>query len=100
GWCFEGGVRMAKVGETVEVAGRKVGDPRRRGTVTGVRGAMIQVRWESGEETALIPGPGTLTVIGAPGASEPERTRKKVPSAKASSKTRAKGSGAKPTASR
>jgi len=32
--------------------------------VTGVTGQVIIVRWSSGEESRLVPGPGALTVVG------------------------------------
>ena len=50
---------MASIGDRVAVASK--GGPR-SGVVTGVSGAMITVRWDTGDETSLIPGPGVLTV--------------------------------------
>jgi hypothetical protein len=54
-----------RIGDSVEAATRKIGQTPRTGTVTSVRGALITVRWDSGDETSLIPAAGTLTVIGA-----------------------------------
>jgi hypothetical protein len=51
---------MANVGDHVE-ATTKSGP--RSGVVTGVSGRMVTVRWSTGEETSLIPGPGVLTVL-------------------------------------
>jgi len=45
----------------------------RLGVVLSTSGTMLQIRWESGEETSLIPGPGVLTVLG--------KTRKRSPGA-------------------
>ena len=61
---------MADVGDKVSVASKS--GPR-LGVVLSTSGSMLQVRWESGEETSLIPGPGTLTVLG--------KTRKRSPGA-------------------
>ncbi len=77
----------------------------RLGVVLSTSGTMLQVRWESGEETSLIPGPGTLTVLGktrkrSPGAAKvkpgrsaakaPTRAKAKTPATKkATSKTKA-----------
>src|SRR2546426_4151724 len=55
---------MPKVGERVRLASRKVGQDPRTGVITGVRGQMISVRWSSGEESSIVPGPGTLSVVG------------------------------------
>lgn len=52
---------MPKVGDKVSVhskAGPRVG------IVTASSGSMLQVHWETGGESSIIPGPGTLTVVG------------------------------------
>jgi len=51
---------MADVGDQIAVASK--GKPR-SGVVTAVKGAMITVRWNTGNETSLIPGPGVLSVV-------------------------------------
>ena len=51
---------MADVGDRIAVASKGVPRP---GVVTAVSGAMITVRWDTGEETSLIPGPGVLSVV-------------------------------------
>jgi hypothetical protein len=56
---------MVDVGDRVQLASRKVGHKPRTGVVTGVTGQAITVRWSSGEESRLVPGPGALTVVGA-----------------------------------
>lgn len=53
-------------------------------------GTLLRVRWESGEETILIPGPGTLTVVG--------KTRKRSPGAAKAAKVPAKAKAKTPTA--
>ena len=51
---------MAKVGDRVEV-NTKSGT--RLGQVVRVSGSLLRLRWENGEETTLVPGPGALRVI-------------------------------------
>ena len=55
---------MASVGDKVRVLSGKGGQPPRDGVVTAVSGALLRIRWSSGEETSLIPGPGVMTVVG------------------------------------
>jgi len=54
---------QASVGDTVEVSGRRVGDPGRRGEILevldGDERAHYRVRWEDGHETVLYPGEAT-----------------------------------------
>lgn len=52
---------MAVVGDRVEVTSSSRA---REGLVTAVNGSMIRVRWSTGEETSLMPGPGVLRVVG------------------------------------
>ena len=56
---------MVQVGDVIEVATRKIGQAARTGTVTAVRGALMTVTWDSGEETSLIPAAGSVTVVGS-----------------------------------
>jgi hypothetical protein len=51
---------MAKIGDRIAVASKV--QPR-TGVVTAVSGAMITVRWDTGDESSLIPGPGVLSVV-------------------------------------
>lgn len=74
---------MAHVGDKVSVTSKS--GPR-LGVVLSTSGAMLRIRWEPGEETSLIPGPGTLTVLGktrkrSPGAAKvkPSRSAAKAP---------------------
>jgi hypothetical protein len=57
------GAVMVHVGDRVEVAARKVGQQPRHGTVTSVRGTVVEVRWDTGEQTAFVPAAGSLTVV-------------------------------------
>jgi hypothetical protein len=52
---------MVTVGDRIRLSSMK--GPIREGVVTGVTGSLVRVRWPTGEETTLVPAPGTLTVI-------------------------------------
>ncbi len=52
---------MPEVGDNVSVHS-KAGP--RLGVVTASSGSMLRVHWETGEESSIVPGPGTLTVVG------------------------------------
>ena len=54
---------MADVGDRIEVSQTK-GQPARVGLVIAIQGRMVSVRWDSGEESKLVPGPGAITVLG------------------------------------
>src|SRR5258708_21538408 len=60
---LRGGDGMPVVGDRVEVLPSKGGQVPRRGLVTGLSGSLITVRWDSGEETRLVPGPGAMRVV-------------------------------------
>jgi hypothetical protein len=53
---------MASVGDRIRLSSNK--GPAREGVVVAVTGTMLRVRWPSAEETTLVPGPGTVTVLG------------------------------------
>lgn len=69
---------MVKVGDHISLASNAA---TRSGVVVGLSGSLIRVRWESGAETNVIPGPGTLSVV--PSAKQPA----KKPKAKATKKS-------------
>jgi hypothetical protein len=52
---------MVKVGDRIALSSFKGAD--REGIVTEVTAAVIRVRWSSGQESAVVPAPGTLTVL-------------------------------------
>jgi hypothetical protein len=56
---------MVKVGDRIRLSSGK--GPNREGVVTAVTGSMVRVRWPSGEETTVVPAPGTLTVLASSG---------------------------------
>ena len=55
---------MAVVGDRVQVSSRKGGEAPRDGVVTGVTGALLRVRWSTGEESTVVPSMGSLAVVG------------------------------------
>lgn len=54
---------MVKANDRVRVDGRKLGQGRRYGTVTEVRGALLTVRWDDGTTSTFVPAGGDLTVL-------------------------------------
>jgi hypothetical protein len=56
---------MAKVGDRIRLSSGK--GPDRDGVVTAVTGTMVRVRWPSGDETTVVPAPGTLSVLASSG---------------------------------
>jgi hypothetical protein len=87
--------RMVKVGDVVEVAARKVGEMPRTGTVTALRGALITIRWDSGAETTLIPGAGTLAVAAPKQAVRAKKTSRGAPPPKAPARATSKRAAAR-----
>jgi DNA-binding protein HU-beta len=90
---------MPEIGDRIEVASSKSGP--RTGTVAAINDTLITVRWDSGEQTSLIPGPGVLNVIAngqgrKPASKQATATEKtqlsKSPTLSPSSKTRVSGS--------
>ncbi len=65
---------MVTIGDRVRLSSTK--GPNREGVVTAVTGSLLRLRWPSGEESTVIPAPGTLTVLTA-GEGVPRRAAKK-----------------------
>ena len=55
---------MPVIGDRVRVASTKVDQVPRDGIVTGVIGHMLRIKWSTGEESTVVPGPGAFAVIG------------------------------------
>ncbi len=70
---------MVEVGDQIRLSSMKGRD--REGVVTAVTGPLVRVRWSPGEETTVVPAPGTLTVLAA-GKAASSRTAKKKGAAK------------------
>ncbi len=64
---------MEKMGDRIRLSSGK--GPDREGVVTAVTGSMVRVRWASGEETTVVPAPGTLTVLAPSGDQGPPAKR-------------------------
>jgi hypothetical protein len=56
---------MVGVGDEIELSTKKVGQAPRTGTVIKVRERLVTVRWPTGEQSTLVPSPGTLSVVRA-----------------------------------
>jgi hypothetical protein len=76
---------MPEVGDRVRVASTKVSQAPRDGVVTGVVGQLLRIRWSTGEESTVVPGPGAVAVIGKVRASS---SRKALAPAKATKATK------------
>jgi hypothetical protein len=87
---YKRGLLMVKVGDRIRLSANKGAD--REGAVTGVTGSMVRVRWPSGEESTVIPAPGTLSVLppladqAAPGRPAAKKPATKSPAKKAAPK--------------
>jgi len=55
---------MPDVGDRVRVDSTKVGEAPRDGVVTSVIGQLLRIKWSTGEESTMVPGSGSLTVVG------------------------------------
>lgn len=65
---------MPNVGDRVRFASRKVDEAPREGVVTGVTGSLLRIKWSTGEESTVSPGPGAIAVIGKVRASSGKAT--------------------------
>ena len=54
---------MVKAGDRVQIKSRS--GPR-AGIVINVSGSMLRLRWDNGEETTIVPGPGVLSILTGP----------------------------------
>src|SRR5436309_6058041 len=74
------GGQMVEVGDEIELSTKKVGQAPRTGTVIAVRERLVTVRWPTGEQSTLVPSPGTLSVVhpakSKPAKSKPAKTKR------------------------
>ena len=92
---------MLKVGYRIRLSSGK--GPHREGVITAMTGAMLRVRWETEDETTVIPAPGTLTVLAtAPPTVPPQRAvaKRGAPTKTAAKKTTAKTAAKKKAATK
>ncbi len=80
---------MPIVGDRVHVASVKLGQLPRDGVVTGVSGSLLRVKWSTGEESTVVPGVGTLAVIGKAKKTSTKASKKKAAAAKKVTKKKA-----------
>lgn len=54
---------MVQVGDRVVLESERVGQQPQTGVITGTRGHLLHVRWDTGKESTFIPSAGALRVI-------------------------------------
>lgn len=92
---------MPKVGDRVVVEGNKLGQPRRVGTVAGLAGSLLTVRWEDGTQSIMTPGAGAVSFesgSGNRGGAKKPAAKKAAP--KAAKTSTPKAAGKKPAAAK
>jgi hypothetical protein len=67
----------------------KVDQPSREGVVTSVSGALLRIRWATGDETTMVPGPGSVEVVGKVRKASGKKTGTKRPAPVAKKSTKA-----------
>jgi len=55
---------VPSIGDRVRFESTKVGQVPRDGVVTGVDGELIHIEWSTGGESSLVPGAGSITIVG------------------------------------
>jgi hypothetical protein len=55
---------VPEIGDQVRIESTKVGGAPRAGIVIAVIGQLLRIRWATGEESTVVPGPGAVAVIG------------------------------------
>ena len=69
---------MPSIGDRVRFESSKVGQVPRDGVVTAVDGELLHIEWSTGGESSLVPGAGSITIVGkVSGKTAAERTTKK-----------------------
>ena len=54
---------MVEVGDRVALESERLGEPVRQGMVLAIRGHMLEIRWDDGHVSTLLPKVGALRVI-------------------------------------
>ena len=55
---------MPSIGDRVRFESTKVGQVPRDGVVTTVDGELLHIEWSTGGESSLVPGAGSITIVG------------------------------------
>jgi len=81
---------VPSIGDRVRFESTKVGQVPRDGVVTGVDGELIHIEWSTGGESSLVPGAGSITIVGkVPGKKAVKKqapVKKRTPARKAAKK--------------
>jgi len=64
----------------------KVGQSPRDGVVTGVDGGLLRIEWSTGAESSLIPGAGSISIIGKARKASGKKAAKRATKKKATAK--------------
>ena len=78
---------MSNVGDRVRIASTQVDQGPRDGVVTGAVGQLLGIRWSTGEESTVVPGPGAVVVTGKVRASSSKKTTAPAKATKSAKKT-------------
>jgi Domain of unknown function (DUF1918) len=79
---------VPSIGDRVRFESTKVGQVPRDGVVTGVDGELLHIEWSTGGESSLVPGAGSITIVGkVSGKTAAKRTTKKRAARKAAKKS-------------
>jgi hypothetical protein len=79
---------VPSIGDRVRFESTKVGQVPRDGVVTGVDGELLHIEWSTGGESSLVPGAGSITIVGkVSGKTAAKRTIKKRAARKAVKKS-------------
>ena len=69
---------MPSIGDRVRFESTKVGQVPRHGVVTAIDGELLHIEWSTGGESSLVPGAGSITIVGkVPGKTAAETAVKK-----------------------
>jgi hypothetical protein len=79
---------VPSIGDRVRFESTKVGQVPRDGVVTAVDGELLHIEWSTGGESSLVPGAGSITIVGKvqSGKTAAKRTIKKRASARKAAK--------------
>jgi hypothetical protein len=78
---------VPSIGDRVRFESTKVGQVPRDGVVTGVDGELLHGEWSTGGESSLVPGAGSIAIVGkVSGKTAAKRTIKKPEARKAAKK--------------
>jgi DNA-binding protein HU-beta len=70
---------VPSIGDRVRFESTKVGQIPRDGVVTGVDGELLHIEWSTGGESSLVPGAGSIAIVGkVSGRTAAKRTTKRL----------------------